>query len=130
MGLKSTTRRGEPSALGVMCILEHQVSGVLSGTLSSTPRRTSRSSPSRTLLCQASGTWEGVLIAVGFAAGFTNKRSGSLSDMSGKLWCSQTLNAEEENQSRINCLMIGKFSSVGSQGRVGVAVGGNVLLGH
>ena len=30
----------------------------------------------------------------------------------------------------MNCLMAGKFSSVGSQGRVGVAFGGNVLLGH
>ena len=69
-------------------------------------------------------------MAMGFAAGSTNNRSGSLSDISGKLWCSHTLKADEENQSRINCLMIGKFSSVGSQGRAGVAVGGNVLLGH
>ena len=67
---------------------------------------------------------------MGFAAESTNKRSGSLSVMSGKLWCSHTLKAEEENQSRMNCLMTGKFSSVGSQGRVGVAAGGNVLLGH
>ena len=30
----------------------------------------------------------------------------------------------------INCFRVGKLSSVGSQGRVGVSVGGMVLLGH
>ena len=30
----------------------------------------------------------------------------------------------------MNCLRIGKFSSVGSHGKVGVSVGGRVLRGH
>ena len=30
----------------------------------------------------------------------------------------------------MNCLRIGKFSLVGSQGKVGVSVGGKILLGH
>ena len=40
------------------------------------------------------------------------------------------LKAEEENVSMMNCFRIGKFSSVGSQGKVGVSVGGRVLRGH
>ena len=106
------------------------MSGVFRGTLSRTPRRTSRSKPSLTLVCQARGTCAGALIAVGLAAGSTYSRRGSLPLMRGRLCLSQTLNAEDENLSRMNCFKVGRFSSVGLQGMVGLSVGGNVLLGH
>ena len=130
MGPKSTTLLGDPSAFGVMCILEHQRSGVLTGTLSMTPNRTSRSKPSRTLSCQASGTCDGFLIAIGLAWGSTYRQSGSLLFISGKTCLSHTLKAEQENLSRMNCFRIGRFSGVGSHGRGGVSVGGRVRSGH
>ena len=50
--------------------------------------------------------------------------------MRGKGCFSQQLNAELENRSRIYCLSIGRFSSVGGQGKTTGFVGGNVRLGH
>ena len=50
--------------------------------------------------------------------------------MSGKACLSQQLKALPLNLSIIHCLMRGRFSTVGAQGRIGWSVGGRVLLGQ
>ena len=116
--------------MGTMCILEHHLSGVLTGTRSRTPHRTSRSRPSRTLACHANGIWAGVLIAIGLALGSTNNLSGSLSFTRGSFCLSHILKAEDENLFRMYCLITGRFASIGSQGKVGGSSGGSDLLGQ
>ena len=50
--------------------------------------------------------------------------------MRGRTCCSQQLNAELLYLSRMYFLMIGRFSTVGSKGRTGGAVGGGARFGH
>ena len=69
-------------------------------------------------------------MATGVACGSTNSLSGGASVMSGRGWCSQQLKAELLNLSSIYCFRIGRFSSVGSQGSMGLSDGGRDRLGH
>ena len=85
---------GLPSCLGVIIILEHQVVGVLTGTLSITPSLISRSSPAFTGPSQCRGTGAGLCTATGVALSSINKRKGGLLVIRGNGCCSQVLNAE------------------------------------
>ena len=50
--------------------------------------------------------------------------------MRGSTWCSQVLNPELANLSRMYCFILGRFSTVGGQGSFGLFVGGNERFGH
>ena len=50
--------------------------------------------------------------------------------MRGNGWCEQVLKALAAYFSRMNCLITGKFSSVGKHGMGGGVDGGAALLGH
>ena len=50
--------------------------------------------------------------------------------MSGKIWCSQQLNALTLYLSRMYCFNCGRLSTVGAQGRDGGVDGGRALVGQ
>ena len=68
--------------------------------------------------------------ATGTASSLRNSRSGGDLSIRGNGCCSQQLKAELENLSRMYFFKIGKFSSVGGQGKTTGDVGGSVRLGH
>ena len=129
-GVKSTTRLGLPSALGLITMRWLHVTGSLTGTFSSTPSLQSRSSPLLTSFCQWRGTWLGVWTATGIASSLTNMRSGGELSMSGKVCFSQQLKALLLYLSKMYFLRFGKLAGVGAQGICGRLVGGSSLTGH
>ena len=68
--------------------------------------------------------------ATGTASSLIKIRSGGDCSIKGSGCCSQRLNAELENLSRMYCFKIGRFSSVGGHGKAIGVVGGIVRLGH
>ena len=72
----------------------------------------------------------GDVTATGVAVGSTNNLRGGASSIRGKGCLSHLLNAELWNLSNMYCLIMGRFSAVGAQGRTGSSVGGRDRLGH
>merc|ERR1711867_217119 len=73
----STVLLGSPLCLGTTTILEHQVTGVLTGTGSITPRATSLKRSLWTFSSQCRGTGTGVCTAVGLTSALTGIGRGS-----------------------------------------------------
>ena len=96
----------------------HQVTGVPRGTFSSTPRRTSLSSPLFTSSCQWIGirirVWQGFGVAVG---SMLRARGGP--DIIGKVWCSHILKALVEY---VSCRYFSNFSRFSSVAAVEVVL--------
>ena len=113
-----------------MIILLVHVSGTFTSIFWSTPNLTSRSKPPLTASCQCRGTTAGDFIATGVASGFTKSLSGGLFSINGKGCLSQTLKAEAAYRLMIYCLRMGRLSTVGLQGSVGMSDGGSVRGGH
>ena len=108
----------------------HHVTGSLTGTFSRTPNLTSLSKPRWTLSCQCSGTWAGVCTATGVASVSTKIRNGGHLSIRGSGCVSQQLKDELRYLSRMYFFRMGRFSSVGGQGKCAGVAGGSVLRGH
>ena len=79
---------------------------------------------------QCAGTMPGEDIATGVACGSTNSLRGGAVERSGKGWWLHVLNPELLNLLRMYSFKMGRFSSVGGHGSMGVSVGGGDLGGH
>ena len=112
---RSTVRLGVPSFLGITTMRAHHLVGTTCGTGSMVPSCTSRSRSDLTADFQWWGTGMGVWKTLPWASGQKWAFRG-WPVISGRVWCSQVLKAEEAKWDKSHCSNLTRFSLVGGYG--------------